>query len=365
MRLLKFRRFNFFYDPYLLISIILLSCIGLIVLYSASQESSSIIIKQSIFVFFGIILMIAVSQPDPAFYKNLSGLFLVFSIVLVVLTILFGNEVNGAKRWLDLGFFTLQPSELVKIALPIFLASYLYDKSLPINLKDTIFSLLIIGISFRLIVFQPDLGTSIVVLLAGSYVLFLAGLSWRFIGSAFAVFILSLHFLWNNLLVPFQRQRIATLFNPDADPFGTGWNITQSKIAIGSGGIFGKGYGSGSQAHLDFLPETKTDFIFAVIAEEFGFFGTLILLSIYTFIVFRCFYLSFNARDRFCRLTIGGLSLIFVTTIFVNLGMVVGILPVVGMPLPFISMGGTSLLSFYIAFGIIISMASHKKLIQQ
>ena len=191
MRLLKFRRFNFFYDPYLLISIILLSCIGLIVLYSASQESSSIIIKQSIFVFFGIILMIAVSQPDPAFYKNLSGLFLVFSIVLVVLTILFGNEVNGAKRWLDLGFFTLQPSELVKIALPIFLASYLYDKSLPINLKDTIFSLLIIGISFRLIVFQPDLGTSIVVLLAGSYVLFLAGLSWRFIGSAFAVFILS------------------------------------------------------------------------------------------------------------------------------------------------------------------------------
>ena len=365
MRLLKFKRFNFFYDPYLLISIILLSFIGLIVLYSASQGNSNIIIKQSIFVFFGIILMIAVSQPDPAFYKNISGLFLVFSIFLVILTIIFGNEINGAKRWLDLGFFTLQPSELVKIALPIFLASYLYDKSLPINLRHTFISILVIGASFFLIVFQPDLGTSIVVLLAGFYVLFLAGLSWKFIGSALAMFILSLPFLWNNLLEPFQRQRIATLFNPDADPFGTGWNITQSKIAIGSGGIFGKGYGSGSQAHLDFLPETKTDFIFAVIAEEFGFFGTLILLSIYTFILFRCFYLSFNARDRFCRLTIGGLSLIFVTTIFVNLGMVVGILPVVGMPLPFISMGGTSLLSFYIAFGIIISMASHKKLIQQ
>ncbi len=164
---------------------------------------------------------------------------------------------------------------------------------------------------------------------------------------------------------PFQRQRIATLFNPESDPFGAGWNIIQSKIAIGSGGFSGKGFRNGSQAHLDFLPETKTDFIFAVIAEEFGFIGVCILLSVFFFILFRCFYLSFNARDRFCRLTIGGLSLIFVTTIFVNLGMVVGILPVVGMPLPFISMGGTSLLSFYIAFGIIISMASHKKLIQQ
>ncbi len=365
MRFMKFKRFNFFYDPYLLFSIILLSLIGLIVLYSAAQGDLTIIIKQSVFVFFGILLMIGLSQPDPAFYKNLSALFLILSMILVILTILFGNEVNGAKRWLNFGFFSLQPSELIKIALPIYLAAYLYDKSLPISLKHTFISIIIIGVSFFLIVFQPDLGTSIVVLLAGFYVLFLAGLSWKFIGSAVAVFILSLPFLWNNLLAPFQRQRVATLFNPEVDPFGTGWNITQSKIAIGSGGIFGKGYGSGSQAHLDFLPETKTDFIFAVIAEEFGFMGALVLFSIYTFILLRCFYLSFNARDRFCRLTIGGLSLIFITTIFVNLGMVVGILPVVGMPLPFISMGGTSLLSFYIAFGIIISMASHKKLIRQ
>lgn len=365
MRLLKFKRFNFFYDPYLLISIIFLSLIGLIILYSASQESSAIIIKQSIFVFFGIILMIIVSQPDPAFYKNLSGLFLIFSVFLMLLTIFFGSEVNGAKRWLDFGFFTLQPSELIKIALPIFLASYLYDKPLPINLKDTFFSILIISISFFLIVFQPDLGTSIVVLLAGFYVLFLAGLSWRFIGSSFAIFLLSTPFLWNNLLQPFQRQRIATLFNPEADPYGTAWNITQSKIAIGSGGISGKGYGAGSQSHLDFLPETTSDFIFAVIAEEFGFLGALALLSIYTFILFRCFYLSLNARDRFCRLTIGGLSLLFISTIFINLAMVVGIIPVVGMPLPFISKGGSSLLSFYIAFGIIISMATHKKLMQK
>ena len=177
--------------------------------------------------------------------------------------------------------------------------------------------------------------------------------------------LLSLPFLWNNFLEPFQQQRVLTYLNPDADPYGTAWNITQSKIAIGSGGIDGKGYQEGSQAHLDFLPETETDFIFAVIAEEFGFIGVCILLSVFFFILLRCLYLAFNARDRFCRLTIGGLSLVFASTLFINLAMVVGVVPVVGMPLPFISKGGSSLLSFYIAFGIIISMATHKKLMQK
>ena len=171
--------------------------------------------------------------------------------------------------------------------------------------------------------------------------------------------------LWTNFLEPFQRQRILTLLNPNADPYGTGWNITQSKIAIGSGGINGKGYQEGSQAHLDFLPETETDFIFAVIAEEFGFLGVSVICFLFFFILVRCLYLAYNARDRFCRLSIGGLSLIFASTLFINLGMVVGIIPVVGMPLPFISKGGSSLLSFYIAFGIIISMATHKKLMQR
>ena len=212
---------------------------------------------------------------------------------------------------------------------------------------------------------QPDLGTSIVIFLAGMYILFLAGLSWRFIGAAFGILILSTPFLWNNFLEPFQRQRILTLLNPNEDPYGTGWNITQSKIAIGSGGINGKGYQEGSQAYLDFLPETETDFIFAVIAEEFGFLGVSVICLLFFFILVRCLYLAYNARDRFCRLSIGGLSLIFASTLFINLGMVVGIIPVVGMPLPFISKGGSSLLSFYIAFGIIISMATHKKLMQR
>jgi len=338
---------------------------GLFFLYSASQEDFSTVIKQSIFVGFGLILMFVVSQLDPDFYKTFSGFFLLTSIILIIATIVFGKEINGAKRWLDLGFFSLQTSELVKISLPIFLASYLYNKSLPISSKHTFIMLILIGFIFFLVYRQPDLGTGLVVFMAGIYILFLAGLSWKFIFTSFGLIVLSLPFLWNNFLQPFQRQRILTFLDPSNDPYGSSWNITQSKIAIGSGGMSGKGYQEGSQAHLNFLPEAETDFIFAVIAEEFGFIGVCILLSIFFFILLRCLYLAFNARDRFCRLTIGGLSLVFASTLFINLGMVVGIIPVVGMPMPFISKGGSSLLSFYIAFGIIISMATHKKLMQK
>ena len=362
---LDFKNFSIYFDQYLFISITLLSVMGLFFLYSASQEDLNTLINQSIFVGFGLILMLAVSQPDPDFYKTFSGIFLILSILLIFATMLFGKEINGAKRWLDLGFFTLQTSEIVKISLPIFLASYLYNKPLPISLKHTFITLILIGSIFFLVYRQPDLGTGLVVFMAGVYILFLAGLSWRFIFTSFGLVLLSLPFLWNNFLQPFQRQRILTFMDPSNDPYGSSWNITQSKIAIGSGGMSGKGYQDGSQAHLNFLPEAETDFIFAVIAEEFGFVGVCILLSIFFFILLRCLYLAFNARDRFCRLTIGGLSLVFASTLFINLGMVVGIIPVVGMPMPFISKGGSSLLSFYIAFGIIISMATHKKLMQK
>ena len=362
---LEFKNFSIYVDQYLFISITLLSVLGLFFLYSASQGDSNSVIKQSIFVGFGLVLMFILSQPDPDFYKIFSSLFLLISIVLIFATMIFGREINGAKRWLDLGFFTLQTSEIIKIALPIYLASYLYNKSLPISLKHTLISLALICFIFYLVYSQPDLGTGLVVFMAGIYILFLAGLSWKFIFTSFGLIILSMPFLWNNFLEPFQRQRILTFINPSSDPYGSSWNITQSKIAIGSGGMSGKGYLDGSQANLDFLPEAETDFIFAVIAEEFGFMGVCILLFFFFFILSRCIYLAFNARDRFCRLTIGGLSLIFASTLFINLGMVVGIMPVVGMPLPFISKGGSSLLSFYIAFGIIISMATHKKLMQK
>ena len=364
-RLLKIFKSKIYFDQYLFISITILSIMGLLFLYSASQGNIETTIKQSFFVVLGLILMFILSQVDPDFYKNNALFFLIISIILILLTMIFGKEVNGAKRWLDFGFFTLQSSEIVKIALPVFLAAYLYNKALPISISNSLISMTVIIIIVNLVRIQPDLGTALVIFIAGLYILFLAGLSWRFIGASFSILILSIPFIWNNFLEPFQRQRILTLLDPTADPYGSGWNITQSKIAIGSGGIQGKGYGSGSQAHLDFLPETETDFIFAVIAEEFGFIGACVLMSTFLFIILRCFYLAVNARDRFCRLTIGGLSLLFISTIFINLAMVVGIIPVVGMPLPFISKGGSSLLSFYIAFGIIISMATHKKLMQK
>ena len=362
---LIFKNFSVYFDHYLFISITLLSVMGLFFLYSASHGDLNSVIKQSIFVGFGLCLMLILSQPDPDFYKLFSGLFIILSIALMFATMIFGKEINGAKRWLNFGFFTLQTSEIIKIALPIFLASYLYNKPLPISTKHTFITLALICFVFYLVYSQPDLGTGLVVFMAGVYILFLAGLSWKFIFTSFGLAMLSMPFLWNNFLEPFQRQRILTFIDPSNDPYGSSWNITQSKIAIGSGGMSGKGYQEGSQANLNFLPEAETDFIFAVIAEEFGFVGICILLAVFFFILLRCLYLAFNARDRFCRLTIGGLSLVFASTLFINLGMVVGIIPVVGMPMPFISKGGSSLLSFYIAFGIIISMATHKKLMQK
>ena len=365
IKLLNLFKKKIYFDQYLFISITILSIMGLLFLYSASQDNIETTIKQSFFVMFGLILMFLLSLLDPDFYKNSASIFFLLTIFLILITFFFGKEVNGAKRWLDLGFFTLQSSEIVKISLPIFLAAYLYDKALPISLLHTFITIVTILIVVNLVRIQPDLGTSLVIFLAGLYILFLAGLSWRFIGISLTILILSLPFIWNNFLEPFQRQRVLTLLDPNADPYGSGWNIMQSKIAIGSGGIQGKGYGEGTQAHLDFLPETETDFIFSVVAEEFGFIGVCFLLITFFFIMFRCLYLALNARDRFCRLTIGGLSLLFISTVFINLAMVVGIIPVVGMPLPFISKGGSSLLSFYIAFGIIISMATHKKLMQK
>ena len=359
------RTSKIYFDPYLFFSIFLISILGLFFLYSASNGDAVIIFKQSIYVIFGLILMVLVSQSDPDLFKRWSFLFLIFSVLLLAITFFFGPEINGAQRWVRIGSFSFQSSELLKLALPIFLASFLFNKRLPIQSKEAFITLGIITIAFLLVARQPDLGTGLIVAVSGLFVLFLSGLSWTFIGSSFALLLVSSPFLWNALLQPFQQQRIATLFNPESDPLGAGWNIAQSKIAIGSGGLFGKGFGEGSQTQLNFLPETKTDFIFSVIGEEFGFFGVLLLLSIYLFILMRCFYLALSARDRFCRLVIGGISLTFAANLIINLGMVIGLLPVVGMPLPFISKGGSSLVSLFFAFGIITSMGTHKKFLPQ
>ena len=227
-KFLNLFRNGVYFDQYLFISITLLSLMGLVFLFSASQGNIETTIKQSFFVLFGLILMFAVSQPDPDFYKNNSLLFFLISLLLLAITLLIGKEINGAKRWLDLGFFTLQTSEIIKITLPVFLASYLFDKSLPISFKNTIVSLILIFFIVNLVRIQPDLGTSLVILIAGLYILFLAGLSWRFIGVSAGLFTLSLPYMWNNFLEPFQKQRILTLFDPNSDPYGSGWNFTQS-----------------------------------------------------------------------------------------------------------------------------------------
>tara|TARA_B100001109_G_scaffold133094_1_gene108266 strand:- start:395 stop:1483 length:1089 start_codon:yes stop_codon:yes gene_type:complete len=354
-----------YFDPYLFFSILLLSILGLFFLFSASNSDLSLVLKQMVYVFVGFIIMILVSQPDPDIFRRTSGLLLIFALTLLVITYLFGPEINGAQRWFRLGSFSFQSSELLKLAVPIFLANFLFDKKLPIQRKEIIISLAIIFCCFFIVFSQPDLGTALIIACSGLFVLFLSGLSWSFMGGSFVLLIISSPFIWNILLQPFQRQRIATFFNPDSDPFGASWNIIQSKIAIGSGGLLGKGFGEGSQTQLNFLPETETDFIFSVIGEEFGFLGVLLLISIYLFILLRCFYLALSARDRFCRLVIGGLSLTFAANLIINLCMVVGLLPVVGMPLPFISKGGSSLISLFFAFGIIVSMGTHKKFLPQ
>ena len=354
-----------YFDPYLFFSLFTLSVFGLFFLYSASNADISIVLKQSVYIILGFVLMILVSQADPDLFRRTSLMFMILSLLLLGITFLFGPEINGAQRWVRIGSFSFQSSELLKLALPIFLAKFLFDKRLPIQSREIVITLVIICISFLLVARQPDLGTAVIVALSGLFVLFLSGLSWSFIGGAFITLIICSPLIWNVLLEPFQQQRVATFFNPGSDPFGAGWNIIQSKIAIGSGGIFGKGFGEGSQTQLNFLPETKTDFIFSVIGEEFGFLGVMLLLCLYFFILTRCLYLALNARDRFCRLVIGGLTLTFAANLIINLCMVVGLLPVVGMPLPFISKGGSSLISLFFAFGIITSMGTHKKFLPQ
>ena len=354
-----------YFDPYLFFSLFLLSTLGLFFLFSASNSDIGIVSKQFVYIVFGFIIMLLVSQPDPDIFRRTSGLFLISSLLLLGITYLFGPEINGAQRWVRVGPFSFQSSELLKLTVPIFLANFLFNKKLPIQRKEIIFSLFIICCCFFFVFRQPDLGTALIIACSGLFVLFLSGLSWTFMGTSSVLLIVSSPFIWNVLLQPFQRQRIATFFNPESDPFGASWNIIQSKVAIGSGGWLGKGFGEGSQTQLNFLPETETDFIFSVIGEEFGFVGVLFLLSIYLFILLRCFYLALSARDRFCRLVIGGLSLTFAANLIINLCMVVGLLPVVGMPLPFISQGGSSLMSLFLAFGIIVSMGTHKKFLPQ
>ena len=347
----------------LLVSLFILALIGLFVLYSASGLDITEIQKQGIRLGFGFAFMLFLAQLSPQTLQRWSpGLFII-GIVLLVLVIVVGVQVKGAQRWLDLYFFRFQPSELMKLVTPMALAWFLSETTLPPRFGRLMLSLVLLGIPVVLVAVEPDLGTALLIASAGFFVLFLAGLRWSILAGASLLLTLLAWPIWEYVLRDYQRGRILTLLNPENDPLGAGYHIIQSKIAIGSGGLYGKGWLNGTQSQLDFLPERHTDFIFAVYSEEFGLIGASMLLLLYLFIIFRGMYIASQASDNYSRLLGGSISLTFFVYIFVNIGMVSGLLPVVGVPLPLISYGGTSIVTLLAGFGILMSIHTHKKML--
>ncbi len=349
-------------DGTLLFGLIIVSILGLAVLYSASSQSPDALLRQCIRlgIAFGAMFMLA--QIPPAWLFRWAP-WLYGAGILLLLAVLFAGDIGkGAQRWLDLGFVRFQPSEMMKLSLPLMVAWYLSEARLPPRPLKLLVSGAIIVVPVLLIAKQPDLGTSLLIASSGFFVLFLAGLQWKLLGALIGAATAGLPILWH-FMRDYQRQRVITFLNPEQDPLGAGYHIIQSKIAIGSGGLFGKGWMNGTQSHLEFLPERSTDFIFAVLGEEFGFIGIMALLLVYAFIVVRGIYIATQAQDTFTRLLAGSISLTFVVYIIVNTGMVTGLLPVVGLPLPLISYGGTSMVTLMIGFGMLMSIHTHRKLL--
>lgn len=348
-------------DLPLLILIFALCSVGLVILYSASNQNMMIFYRQLLHFAIGMAGLIIAAQIPPRIYQSLSPWGYLLSISMLLGVLFLGADAKGAQRWLEIpGGIRFQPSELVKLLLPLGVAWYMARKSVPPKIFDIIKALVVIAVPAVLILKQPDLGTAILVLTSGLLVLFFAGISWWLIISMFIIVSASLPLLWFFVMHSYQKQRVITFLNPESDPLGSGWNIIQSKIAIGSGGIQGKGYLQSSQSQLEFLPESHTDFIIAVLAEESGFIGVMLILLLYGLITLRGLYLSARCKTPFGRLIAASMMTTFFVYVFVNIGMVSGILPVVGVPLPLISYGGTSVVSLLIAFGITMSMATHK-----
>ena len=355
--------FRLHIDITLLLSLIALLVLGQIILYSASGENIAMMQRQGIRLGVALVVMVFIAQISPDTMRRWSPLLFLAGTIMLVAVLLVGTKVLGAQRWLDLGLFRFQPSEMMKLAVPMMLAWFLADGSIPPSKKRLIAALAILLVPVLLIAKQPDLGTSLLVTSAGLFVIFMAGVSWRLIAGFIIAGIAFTVPMWLFLMRDYQRQRVITMFDPDSDPLGTGYHIIQSKIAIGSGGSFGKGWLNGTQSHLEFLPERHTDFIFSVFAEEFGFSGILILLAIYLIIIFRGIYITTQAHGTFARLLGASIVLTFLIYIFVNIGMVSGILPVVGVPLPLVSYGGTSVVTLMAGFGILMSIHTHRKLL--
>jgi rod shape determining protein RodA len=350
-------------DQTLLVLIVSLSLLGLAALYSASYENPQRVVAQLINLGVALSAMWIAAQISPQTLMRLAIPAYLIGIALLVAVALFGDVVNGARRWLHVGVTRFQPSEMMKLALPLMLAWYFHRKESALRLRDFFAAAVMLVVPVGLIARQPDLGTAALVAAAGVYVIFFAGISWKVLAGLSILFVASLFPLWS-FLHDYQKRRVLTLLDPTQDPLGAGYHIIQSTIAVGSGGVSGKGWLNGTQSHLEFIPERHTDFIFAVYSEEFGLIGNSVLLILYTLLIGRGLMIAANAPTVFARLIAGSATLMFFTYGFVNMGMVAGILPVVGVPLPFVSYGGTALLTLFLAAGILMSVQRHRKLVQ-
>lgn len=357
------RRFTAHLDGWLLLGICLLMSTSLVTLYSAGDGSWSRVIGQGTNICIALVLMWGVANMPLHFLMRAALPIYVFGMVLLLGVAFFGEISHGARRWLNLGVATIQPSELMKIGVPLILAWYFEKHEATLGLKNYAIAAILLLLPVFLIARQPDLGTALLISASGFYVLFLAGLSWRVMLALAVSAVASAPFIWQSLH-DFQRHRIEMLFDPTQDALGKGYHTIQGMIAVGSGGLVGKGYLNGTQTHLAFLPERTTDFIFAVYSEEFGLLGNSLLLLMYLFVIGRGFVITANASTYFTRLMAGSITLTFTTYAFVNMGMVSGILPVVGVPLPLVSYGGTSLLTLLLGFGMLMSIETHKKLVK-
>ncbi|ONG39849.1 rod shape-determining protein RodA [Alkanindiges hydrocarboniclasticus] len=348
-------------DPWLTGLFLLIASMGLVVLYSASAQDMGLVMRQLVSFIIGFVVMLVMAQVPPKIYQAFSPWFYASGLVLLIGVMIFGEVRMGAQRWLDIpGFGSVQPSEFMKLAMPMMTAWFLSVRPLPPTFKAVVVTLMLIGIPVLLIAEQPDLGTSLLVMASGMFVLFLSGLRWWMIGACVGALAAIIPVAWMFLLHDYQRQRVLTLIDPEADALGTGWNIIQSKTAIGSGGVFGKGYLNGTQSHLHFLPEGHTDFIIAAFSEEFGLLGVAVLMTLYCCIIFRAFQIAFRSNHNYGRLLAGAIGLSFFVYVFVNAGMVSGILPVVGVPLPFMSYGGTAIITLMAGFGLLVSIQTHR-----
>lgn len=346
-------------DPLLTVALLLLAAIGLGVLYGASGGNTELLAAQGFRLAVGFAALYVLARTPPAWLRSLTPWLYAGSLFLLLLVPVFGTG-RHARSWLDLGVFHMQPAELLKLTLPLTLAWYLHARVLPPSLSALAVCAAIAAVPIGLIAVQPDFGTAALVLASVVFVVFLAGMRWWQIGSIVGAAVLAAPLVWH-FLRDYQRARVMTFLDPHSDPLGSGWNIIQAEIAIGSGGLFGKGWGASTQAQLDFLPEHTTDFIFAVLAEEFGLIGVVAVLVLYAVIVGRAIHLATEARDTWGRLVAGSLALTFVVYVLVNGGMVAGLLPVVGVPMPLLSYGGTSAVTLLAGFGILMSIHAHRR----